>query len=903
MQRTVDDDTAVLPLWPGGSSASPVVTIAADGSLLEIVVDKKRTCSFNEKRPTVSVFAFHPLDHSRAAFGLSDGSVYGVDIASGQLFLLTKVSDAAVTALAFSGTLVDWLICCTAGRRVAHLLDWETGNERQEWSLEMQHTTPVEQLSINILHGVVLFCSAGEVSCWAFDHPQTLTEVERQIPFRLMTFETPVRDAFRVKPILTDYGIVTVMHSEGMRSCIQRWGLPSSTEYRSDDEPGSIALSLVAQIPFDVECFCALPSAHLVIIGSDTREDGQSRRMLALVDSQTLQGLHHVTVSCEISCRCVDVSCAFTRSHNPSDMNGLVGLTFEDSSAVIVDLRSGRRLLQWATPLQSALIGFYLSSCVLAAGVTEHEIFLIHLPTATQHYLRSTAKPATDDVTCTAKAAPPDRLPPTLLPQYFSQWLDTSSLESSLEKKTNSAALQQSAKVIAGMLYEEEREDDHPGDGQGASFAENFHKLRGYLKRFGCYPSSHRAIIWRYMLGLPHTSHTTAVYAALARKPQHHCVSAFLEGLPLPQTQADVQKRLEKTISMLAWHSSVFGILECLPAILYPFVHVLYDSDNVALSLQTIVEVALIFFLNWGQEFFTHHPQAPPILTTFVTQLLEQEDQQLFHHFQSIGCPAEVWSWEVLQVILTDALTANEWLQMMDHALSTVPLWMWVFHVCLLKARRTELLGCLTSIEVLQALQTSGRHANAAYSIASVIQETYHLFGVLVANEEAALPNKPFLVLPPMYLTFQSMEWKDEKTRWQYPVHFSCHPDVLRERIREVAFRAQKLRELQEADHRRVAGQLRERRSVLENTYIQQQEERLQLAKRDAEAEKLQSEVLLGKVQRSIHEEFMASPVSDGLPYPLATLPSPYPMDSSTEATTIFMSPLSKQKSSLPSGR
>lgn len=133
-------------------------------------------------------------------------------------------------------------------------------------------------------------------------------------------------------------------------------------------------------------------------------------------------------------------------------------------------------------------------------------------------------------------------------------------------------------------------------------------------------------------------------------------------------------------------------------------------------------------------------PLPPPFCTSpasvkrvvqFIRELLQREDPMLLLHLDALGIPEEVWIWEVLTVFYVDSLSPSEWLQLMDHALLHVPLWMLVFHVAFLHSKREALAWCISTHHVREAL---------GYSSAPPL-----LAGVAVAAPWNSEPAKPLL--------------------------------------------------------------------------------------------------------------------------------------------------------------
>eukprot|EP00760_Papus_ankaliazontas_P007626 PhM_4_TR13418/c0_g1_i1/m.58415 len=218
----------------------------------------------------------------------------------------------------------------------------------------------------------------------------------------------------------------------------------------------------------------------------------------------------------------------------------------------------------------------------------------------------------------------------------------------------------------------------------------NMERLHALLITYGVFPERFRALIWKFILRL-HTTQTNA-FEVLAKKGVHSAALDLLNAYPLPGSR--LKLALERVLSCLSHHAPVFAHIRFLPEIVFPFVKV-YQSDN-----RSAFEAVLVWFLNWGKEFVRYYPQPPVALLVSLEELLLEYDAELHTHMTTIGCGVDVWGWGVMRGMYSAILSRNEWLQVMDHAFSNQPVWLWCFHVSWLHVVRRSVLALGTYAEL-----------------------------------------------------------------------------------------------------------------------------------------------------------------------------------------------------------
>lgn len=140
-------------------------------------------------------------------------------------------------------------------------------------------------------------------------------------------------------------------------------------------------------------------------------------------------------------------------------------------------------------------------------------------------------------------------------------------------------------------------------------------KLRKFLSRFKVFPDRHRALVYKHLLRLPNNFEA---YDNLVRRGVH---SAYVHlNVQYPISNHALFTKTQRILSALAHFCPVFGEVEYLPALAFPFIK-LFGTDEVL-----CFEVVLSFLAQFSQHFFEFFPNAPIALLQAVDDLLKHHD-------------------------------------------------------------------------------------------------------------------------------------------------------------------------------------------------------------------------------------------------------------------------------------
>lgn len=366
----------------------------------------------------------------------------------------------------------------------------------------------------------------------------------------------------------------------------------------------------------------------------------------------------------------------------------------------------------------------------------------------------------------------------------------------------------------------------------------NMDKIRSMLMRYGVFPDRYRPLIWRFLLQLPDKRLAAPHFAVLASKGPHPSTPILMKPFPLPDNR--LRLVFQRAMSALAWHAPAFSVAHFMPNIVFPFVKV-FAGD-----IQSVIEVLLSFFLNWGQEYFTFYPHPPVSIISFLNHTLKSEDAPLWQHFDDHGIGTDVWAWMPMQSVYTDVLTRNEWLQVMDHAFANEPLWLYLFHVSWLRHIRAPLLQ-LGDHATLVAMFRRCTPCNMNH----IIRETYLLHNRCMRTELSA--------------PYEAMRTFDEAA---YPVMFECNESTITTKVQELE-KIQKHEELVVTSQNRIAEVKKQlvQAAMLEDAFVGKQRA-LVAAKFDVENETWVQQVQLEREKqrlRDIEHETRLSAIQEQL--------------------------------------
>ncbi|XP_030606506.1 TBC1 domain family member 31 [Archocentrus centrarchus] len=358
-------------------------------------------------------------------------------------------------------------------------------------------------------------------------------------------------------------------------------------------------------------------------------------------------------------------------------------------------------------------------------------------------------------------------------------------------------------------------------------------RLMALLKAFGEYPAKYRMFVWRSLLCLPENH---AAYSSLTDKGLH---SAFLTlHVKYPIKSHKLQRGLQRVLSALAHWAAIFGEVEYLPLIAFPFVKLF--QNNPMLCFEVVANV----IVNWCQHWFEYFPNPPLNILNMAENVLAHHDKELLQHLVDCGITSQLYVWPLLETLFSEVLTRDEWLKLFDNIFSNHPSFLLMACVAYITCCRDPLLLCSQK----QDFEYFFHHRNNL-DVGAMIKETYRLMGSTPADIHPRTMLADFTPLtkgqypifnhyPEFIVEYQSQE--REKIRLQEMEHLrerqevsAQHADFLRRQAEEEAFYAQQeVLQIAEEQRRNILAQEEEK--------LTQQRAKLAAMKRELKAKELQ---------------------------------------------------------------
>lgn len=321
----------------------------------------------------------------------------------------------------------------------------------------------------------------------------------------------------------------------------------------------------------------------------------------------------------------------------------------------------------------------------------------------------------------------------------------------------------------------------------------NKKRLVDLLKAFGEYPAKYRMFVWRSLLGLPENH---AAYSSLTDKGLHSAYLTLHDKYPIKSHK--LQRGLQRVLSALAHWAAIFGEVEFLPLVAFPFVKLFQNNPMLCF------EVVATVIVNWCQHWFEYFPNPPLNILSMAENVLAHHDKELLQHLVDCGITSQLYVWPLLETLFSEVLTRDEWLRLFDSVFSNHPSFLLMACVAYIICCREPLLLCSQK----QDFEYFFHHRNNL-DIGAMIKEAYRLMG-----------NTPADIHPRTMLSdFTPL------TKGQYPV-FNQYPEFIveyqsreREKIR--------LQEMEYFRERQEVSALRadfvHRKAEEEAYYVQQE--------------------------------------------------------------------------------
>ncbi|CAL1610656.1 unnamed protein product [Knipowitschia caucasica] len=361
----------------------------------------------------------------------------------------------------------------------------------------------------------------------------------------------------------------------------------------------------------------------------------------------------------------------------------------------------------------------------------------------------------------------------------------------------------------------------------------NRKRLVALLKAFGEYPAKYRMFVWRSLLFLPENS---AAYSSLSDKGPHLAYLSLHDKYPIKSQK--LQKGLQRVLSAMAHWAAIFGEVEYLPLVVFPFVKLF--QNNPLLCFEVVATV----IINWCQHWFEYFPNPPLNILSMVENVLAHHDKELLQHLVDCGVTSQLYVWPLLETLFSEVLTRDEWLRLFDNVFTNHPSFLLMTCVAYITCSREPLLQCSQK----QDFEYFFHHRNnldagvmikKAYRLMSTTPVDIHPKTMLSEFTPLTKGQYPvFNQYPEFIVEYQSRE--REKIRLEEMEYLrerqelsTMHAELVRrEAEQETYYAQQELLQKAEAERRKTLSQEEEK--------LTRQRERLAAMKRELKVKELQ---------------------------------------------------------------
>ncbi|NWV72048.1 TBC31 protein, partial [Malurus elegans] len=239
----------------------------------------------------------------------------------------------------------------------------------------------------------------------------------------------------------------------------------------------------------------------------------------------------------------------------------------------------------------------------------------------------------------------------------------------------------------------------------------NKKRLQALLKGFGEYPAKYRMFVWRSLLQLPENH---LAFSSLVDRGIHSAFVNIHKEYPIKSRK--LLRVLQRTLSALAHWSAIFAETPYMPLLAFPFVKLFQNNQLICF------EVVATVVVNFCQHWFEYFPNPPVNVLGMIENVLAHHDKELLQHLIKYKVTSQVYAWPLLETLLSEVLTREEWLKVFDNIFSNHPSYFLMIVVAYIICSRAPLLHCNQA----EDFEYFFHHRNNL-DINVVIKEAYHL--------------------------------------------------------------------------------------------------------------------------------------------------------------------------------
>ncbi|NXI15593.1 TBC31 protein, partial [Irena cyanogastra] len=359
----------------------------------------------------------------------------------------------------------------------------------------------------------------------------------------------------------------------------------------------------------------------------------------------------------------------------------------------------------------------------------------------------------------------------------------------------------------------------------------NKKRLWALLKGFGEYPAKYRMFVWRSLLQLPENH---LAFSSLIDRGIHSAFVNIQKEYPIKSRK--LLRVLQRTLSALAHWSAIFAETPYMPLLAFPFVKLFQNNQLICF------EVVATVVVNFCQHWFEYFPNPPVNVLGMMENVLAHHDKELLQHLIKYNVTSQVYAWPLLETLLSEVLTREEWLKVFDHIFSNHPSYFLMIVIAYVMCSRVPLLHCNQTAD----FEYFFHHRNNV-DINVVIKEAYHLMEATPLDIHPQHMLDDFMPLTkgqypvfnkyPMFIVnYQAQKWekiKQDEIEYLRERQLAQESEAKAQEHKaedEAWYQKQKL--LREAEEQR-------RKILLEEEKLAEQRQRLAVVKRELKVKEL----------------------------------------------------------------
>lgn len=181
-------------------------------------------------------------------------------------------------------------------------------------------------------------------------------------------------------------------------------------------------------------------------------------------------------------------------------------------------------------------------------------------------------------------------------------------------------------------------------------------QLRSVLKGFGEFPARYRFMLWRHLLKLPENK---SAYETLLHRGTHPAFNNF--DLRYPIKSQRLCRAMERCLNCVAHWNGIFGELDYIPVLIFPFVKLFQHSGLHAF------EMIISVLFNWSRDWFSFYPNPPIPLLASIENVIAEADPRLVRHLTANEITSQIYAWPLMQTMFSEVLPKDDWLVLFDH--------------------------------------------------------------------------------------------------------------------------------------------------------------------------------------------------------------------------------------------